>query len=154
MSYQKFHDRDVIALQLRSGNAQAFQYILDQFCPALCFFATRLTDDEVAAAGIVEEVIVKLWEARRRFYSLAAIRNFLYASTRNGCFNHVKKGQPSLSDQVWLQIWQETESYVQHEVIRAEVLREVCNHIGQAPFLRPGNVQSSPDSHHFNRTLF
>ena len=149
MSYQKFHDRDVVALQLRAGNTHAFQFILDQYCPAVCFFATRLIDDEAAAADIVEEAVVQLWAARRRFYSLAAIMNFLYASTRNGCFQHVKKGQPTLTDEVWLQIWQETESYVQHEVIRAEVLREVCSNIGQVRFLQPDNMHARPDSHHF-----
>lgn len=150
MDYQAFHDPDVIATALRAGNRDAFQFIIHQFGPALCFFATRLTGNELAAARIAEAVIVKLWASRKKFYSLIAIRNFLYASTREGCFLHIKKQQPAILDeQGWLQLWQKTESYVQCEVIRAEVLRQVCNNIDHRPLLPSTFVHARVHNHDF-----
>ncbi|WP_162915716.1 RNA polymerase sigma factor [Paraflavitalea soli] len=137
MDYQTFTANDAIALQLRADNIHAYQFILDQFSPALCFFATRLTGDEWAAAHITEQVALKLWDERKRFYSVAAIRDFLYASARDGCFRFVKKHQSHLKDDLtWLAIWQKTEGYIQCEIIRAEVLRQVSNNIEHLPCLR------------------
>lgn len=143
MDDQKFPINDVIALRLRSGNKYAYRFILDQFSPALCFFATRLTGDERVAAKVVEEVVLKLWDERKRFYSLVAIRDFLYASAREGCFLYVKKHQSTLKDDLtWLAIWQETESYIQCEIIRAEVLRQVSNNTMHLPGLVENNIHS------------
>lgn len=136
MDYQPFHQQDKIALQLRAGNTRAFRFILDQYGPALSFFAARLTGDATAAAGIVEEVALKLWKQRKQYYSLAGIRIFLYASTRESCFRYVKEHQRDLKDELtWLAIWQKTEEYVQCEMIRAEVLRQVFNNIEHIPLL-------------------
>lgn len=155
MDYQKFFTNDKIALELRAGNRQAYRFIFDQFSPALCFFATRLTGDEWAAINIVEQVVLKLWDERKRFYSLVAIRDFLYASAREGCFLFAKKLQPKLKDDLtWLAIWQETEYYVQLEIIRAEVLRQVSNNIDHLPSLVENSIYSGLHHHTFNRTLF
>lgn len=150
MSYQKFHDMDVIALQLRAGNTHTLQFILEQFSPALCYFAARLTDNETAATDIAEEAVLKLWDARKQFQSFTAIRNFLYASTRNGCFQYVKNWQQGIKDDdIWLHIWQETETYVEHEIIRAEVLRQVYNNIDQVPQLQSNNIYSVHDNNRY-----
>jgi|GEM_PF-1255066 len=150
MDNQKFPTNDVIALELRAGNRYAYQFILNQFSPALCFFAARLTGEEGVASNIVEQVVLKLWDERKRFYSLAAIRDFLYASAREGCFLFAKKLQPTLKDDLtWLAIWQETESYVQREIIRAEVLRQVSNNIDHLPDLLVSNTHSGLRPHLF-----
>lgn len=143
MDYQKHPVNDMIALQLRAGNRHAYQFIHNEFSPALCFFAARLTGDEGAGSNIVEQVVLKLWAERKRFYSLAAIRDFLYASAREGCFQFVKKHQQNLKDDLtWLAIWQETEVYIQREIIRAEVLRQVSNNIENSPGLPVNNIHS------------
>lgn len=115
MGYPKFHDRSIIALKLRAGNTDAFQYILDEYGPALCFFASRLTGNETAATVIAEEAILELWEARKQFYSLTAIRNFLYTRTYDGCRLRLQKDRTSFIDN----------DLIQQEIIRAEVLRQI-----------------------------
>lgn len=115
MSYPKFHDRSAVALKLRAGNTHAFQYILDEYGPALCFFASRLTGNEAAATMIAEEAVLQLWEMRKQFYSLTTIRSFLYTSTYDGCRLHLQKEQARIIDN----------DQIQQEIIRAEVLRQV-----------------------------
>ena len=149
MSYPKFHDMDIIVLRLRAGDTHAFQYILDQFCPALCYFASRLTDNESAAESIVEQTVLKLWNKRQQFLTQEAVKEFLYASTRDACFLYVKNWQQGIKDDnIWQQIWQETESYIQHEIIRAEVLRQFCNKIDQIPVSPAQYVHTGPNSNH------
>jgi RNA polymerase sigma-70 factor (ECF subfamily) len=130
MDDQLFSNKPIIATQLRAGNREVFQFLIDQYAPALCFFATRLTGNEQMAPRLVETVIIRLWKARRGFHTQAGIKNFLYNSMREACFQYLKDQQPDLADaQTWLAIWQDTEGYIQREVIRAEVLRQLCNHI-------------------------
>ncbi|WP_315817746.1 sigma-70 family RNA polymerase sigma factor [Paraflavitalea speifideaquila] len=146
MDDQSFSNEDVIAAQLKVGNREVFQFLVDQYSPALYFFATRLTGNELAGPRLVETVILKLWKARKGFRTQAGIKNFLYASMREACFQYVKDQQPDLADaQTWLTIWQETEGYIQREIIRAEVLRQVCNHIDHIPLLQPHHSPAAPN---------
>ncbi len=132
MSYPKFHERSVIALKLRAGNTHAFQYILDEYGPALCFFASRLIGNETAAASIAEEAVLQLWQVRKQFYNLTAIRNFLYASTCDGCRLYLQKKQARTIDN----------DQIQQEIIRAEVLRQVSHKPPRVSISVPDTIYS------------
>lgn len=132
MSYPKFHERSAVALKLRAGNSHAFQYILDEYGPALCFVASRLTGNETAAASIAEEALLQLWTARKQFYSLTAIRNFLYAGTCDGCRLYLQKRQARTIDN----------DQIQQEVIRAEVLRQVSQKLSRVSISVPDTIYS------------
>ena len=131
MSYPKFHDRSAVALKLRAGNTDAFQYILDEYGPALCFFASRLTGNAAAATEIAEEAVLQLWEMRKRFYSLTAISNFLYTSTYDGCRLHLQKEQRVIDN-----------DQIHQEIIRAEVLRQVRHKKSRISFTTPDTIYS------------
>lgn len=123
MSYQQNKEGNTIALQLRAGDPNAFQYLMDEYGPALYLFAIRLTGHEATAADIVEEALLQLWETREQFYTLTAIGNFLYASTGDGCRRHLQKQQAAPVDKHTLQ----------QALIRAEVIRLISHQRLQNP---------------------
>jgi len=126
MSYPAFHDTEVIVQHLHEGDAHTFKSILTQFYPALCFFANRLINDPVAAENIAAETMDALWHARKQFINLDTVKFFLYNHATKASLEFLKNWQKGIKDdEVWLQIWKETETYIQHEIIRAEVLRHL-----------------------------
>jgi RNA polymerase sigma-70 factor (ECF subfamily) len=129
MSYPAFHDTEVIVQHLHDGDARTFKSILTQFYPALCFFANRLTNDPAVAENIAAETMDALWHARKQFTNLDTIKFFLYDHATKASLEFVKSWQKGIKDdEVWLQIWKETETYIQHEIIRAELLRYLYQH--------------------------
>jgi len=129
MSYPAFHDTEVIVQHLHDGDARTFKSILTQFYPALCFFANRLTNDPAVAENIAAETMDALWHARKQFTTLDTVKFFLYDHATKASLEFVKNWQKGIKDDdVWLQIWKETETYIQHEIIRAELLRHLYHH--------------------------
>lgn len=83
-------EKDLL-FQLRSGDEKAFGMVFKEFYPGLCYFATRLIQDDAAAEEIVQDVLYKLWQKHGDFDNLVSIKAFLYISTRNASLNYIDK---------------------------------------------------------------
>ncbi|OQP48050.1 hypothetical protein A4H97_29905 [Niastella yeongjuensis] len=70
-----------------------FDRVFDEFFPQMQFFATRLIGDGEEARDIVNQVFLSLWNLRSRFETLVNIKAFLYITTRNHCFNYLRRRQ-------------------------------------------------------------
>jgi RNA polymerase sigma-70 factor (family 1) len=118
----------------REGQPAAFGSVFDHYYPALCYFASRLIQDVNAAEDIAQEALIKLWEKHEGFNNVHAIRSFLYITTKNACFNFMKRLQMGEKNhEEWSQIWDEYEDFVLNQLTRAEVLREVYNMLNMLP---------------------
>jgi len=118
----------------QQGQASAFNIVFNRYYPALCFFAARLTQNQLAAEDITQESFVKLWEKHAGFESADAIKAFLYISVRNACFNFVKRSQTAIKNQkVWSQVWDEAEDYVLNQMTYSEMLRELNFYLDNLP---------------------
>jgi RNA polymerase sigma-70 factor (family 1) len=112
-------------IDFRQGQSRAFTYVFEHYYPALRFFATRLTQNPPAAEDIAQETFIKLWEKHTGFHT-QAIKAFLYITTRNACFNFMKREQADAKNhRDWSRAWNESEDYVLNQVTRSEVMREV-----------------------------
>jgi RNA polymerase sigma-70 factor (family 1) len=110
----------------RQGQSRAFTYVFDHYYHAIRFFATRLTQNPPAAEDIAQETFIKLWEKHTGFHTPQAIKAFLYITTRNACFNFMKREQAGAKNhRAWSHAWDEAEDYVLNQVTRSEVMREV-----------------------------
>jgi len=148
MSYPTSHETRAIMQPLHAGDDAMFQYV-QQFYPALCYFSGRLTGNDEAAEEIATEAVSAFWQSRRQFTRLDQVTCFLYDHARKGSLAFVKNWQRGIKDdQVWTQIWKETETYVQHEMIRAEVLRHLYHqkyhHASLPPAVLPAQSDSNP----------
>jgi len=75
---------------LKKGNRQAFRKIFDQYHDALCSFGYRYIPDISEIEDLIQEVFISLWEKRKDFNHINAIKSFLYTSVRNKCLNNLK----------------------------------------------------------------
>jgi RNA polymerase sigma factor (sigma-70 family) len=77
--------------QFKSGDQKVFKMIHDHFFDRLTNFADKKINDPDTARDIVNKQLTKLWTLRSGFDSVKSIKAFLYISTRNACFDHIKK---------------------------------------------------------------
>lgn len=76
-----------------SRKPHAFKEIYSTYFSQLYLYAHKIIDDSEEAKDITIAVFTKLFAKSGDFNNLADIRGFLYTSTRNACFNHLKLQQ-------------------------------------------------------------
>ena len=110
----------------KEGQPRAFTYVFENYYHALRFFANRLIQDSPAAEDIAQETFIKLWEKHTGFHSPESIKAFLYITTRNACFNFIKRAQAGAKNQkMWSNSLDESDDFILNHLTRAEVVREI-----------------------------
>jgi RNA polymerase sigma-70 factor (family 1) len=132
-TYGKYLEEELIGL-LKQGNQQAYDQIFRKFYPALCFFARRFVSVESTAEEIVQDVLFKLWQKHADFDTILSVKGFLYISTKNACFDRIKKEQRQQHrDHNWYLQYEKFEPAVEQQIIHAEVLLEIQDAIELLP---------------------
>lgn len=75
------------------GDVAAFTKIVKMYNRPLRYFAWTMVKNREAAEEIANDGFFKLWQSRRNFDTLAAVKSFLYVVTRNACLNHVQSAR-------------------------------------------------------------
>ena len=110
----------------QQGQPRAFDYVFNHYYKPLRFFANSLIQDQPAAEDIAQETLIKLWKRHTDFHSPQAIKSFLYITTRNACFNFIKRAQSGAKNhQLWSNAWDESDDFILNHLTKAEVLREI-----------------------------
>lgn len=130
---QPYNETELLQ-QLYRGNKEAFSHVFREFYAALCAFAERLTGGKDHVEDIVEDVFMKIWVRQQSFEDLRHLKNFLYKSTRNACFDHLRSMEHSRERQAQFQQMQhQWESAADLQMIRVELYRSVYRAIDQLP---------------------
>ncbi|EDM38910.1 RNA polymerase ECF-type sigma factor [Pedobacter sp. BAL39] len=120
--------------QLKEGNNSALSYFFDLHYTSLCYFATRLTQDEAEAKDIVAESFVKVWEKRLDFPTATNIKAFLYIRCRNECLNYLRSLQrKTAAQQLYFDQLTLNDDGILHEIIQAEFLNILDEEINLLP---------------------
>ncbi|MEX2380654.1 MAG: RNA polymerase sigma-70 factor [Vicingaceae bacterium] len=83
-------DNQKLAKQIKQGDIRAYELLFKAYYQALCNFAYTFTEDLSVSEDIVQEIFVKLWEKRSELNIKDSIKSYLFQSTKNACFNHLK----------------------------------------------------------------
>jgi RNA polymerase sigma-70 factor (ECF subfamily) len=102
-----------------------FKKVFKSYFPSLCVFANKFVRNEDLAKDLVQDVFVKIWNYKIEFESEKSMKVYFYLSTKNACFDHLKKekrkGLPEeLSEEIEL-----TEDDVENEIVREETYRQL-----------------------------
>ena len=117
------------------GEEKGFTYFFNALYPALLYYAFRILGDKPTAEDVVEESFIKIWERHSTFTHPKVIKAWLYTTVRNGCLNRLQQQQRAINQQDQLAKLSEGEyeSFALHEIIRAEVIRELHENIESLP---------------------
>lgn len=119
----------------KKGTIGSFSYYYQLFYTPLRYFAGQLTGDTAAAADIVSDTFIKLWQRHAHFQTEANIKAFLYITTKNACLDFqkhlriVKRSQRTIADNA---PQQEDEAVISH-LIRTELYWHIYHAIEQLP---------------------
>jgi RNA polymerase sigma factor (sigma-70 family) len=100
----------------------------------LCYFANKLLNDQAEAEDIVSESFIKLLNTTLKAIHPAELRSFLFAVTRNSCFDFLRK-QKRINKQInQSPVIDEIDTCIlENEMIFAQVLQIVYEEIENLP---------------------
>lgn len=76
---------------LKKGDMAAFDAIYNTYCHKLHEFVIRYVKQEEDAEGIVQEVFIKIWEARTKIDVYASFESFLFTIAYNTTISLLRK---------------------------------------------------------------
>ncbi|MGN6417903.1 MAG: RNA polymerase sigma factor [Pseudobacter sp.] len=122
----RYTNTNAIVQEFRAGNAEIFAIIFHQFYLEACFYAKRILDKPRIAEQIVEQTFIDLWKSYSQFDNWNSIKVFLYSNVRDACFGRIEMGQRGIrEDGLSLYVWHEATQYMEKELSRPEVLKDI-----------------------------
>lgn len=89
-SSQRESDSDALVVRIRDGDRAAFDDLVRTHYAALCTFVRRVVDSSAVAEEIVQDVLMAVWERRRKLDPARSIKAYLYTSAHNRARNYLK----------------------------------------------------------------
>ncbi len=109
-----------------------FRNVFDAYYITLCVFANKFVENEDAAADIVQDCFVKLWQIRADFFYLHQVKSFLYTSVRNKALNEIEH-EKVVHEFANTFIEKSKESFFRDHLIEEETYRILTEAIDQLP---------------------
>jgi RNA polymerase sigma-70 factor, ECF subfamily len=83
-------ERELIK-SLHSGDQRAYGMLIRLYFQPLTIYAKSITLDSEQAKDIVQEVFVKIWNARNSLDVRSSLKSYLYRMTHNACIDQLRK---------------------------------------------------------------
>lgn len=126
MQQNNHYTAEAYILSFQAGEERGFSFFFKEFYAALCYFSYNIIKDKAAAEDIAEEAFIKLWERHSSFQNAANIKSFLYTIVRNASIDWLRQQKKRLAhSKEIIYLAEETESFIQQQIIEAETYREV-----------------------------
>lgn len=82
---------DVDTEALRRGDAEAWRQVLEAMGPGLLGYATRLTGSRSEAEEVVQDALVKVYQAIGEFEGRCSVRSWLYRAVHNRAIDSIRR---------------------------------------------------------------
>ena len=114
----------ILVIELRKGNAKAYEELYKQFHKRLYNYCCKLTHSETEAQGLVQEIFIAIWENREKLDENKSFSGFIFKIARNKCLNVLKH---KLAQQVYRHYLYNSSN--DHNDLRAEIEYTELNNI-------------------------
>lgn len=81
---------DLLFQLISESDEKAFNRLFRAAFAPLVLFACRYVRDKSAAADLVQETFIKLWQKRNELQQVRAARPYMYRAVRNLCLNYLR----------------------------------------------------------------
>lgn len=81
---------EILIAHLHKGDEMAFKELFCKYYLPLCSFAYQYVKDDGVTDDFVQDAFFCVWEKRKNFLVLPAVKSFLYLSVKNACLNWLK----------------------------------------------------------------
>jgi RNA polymerase sigma-70 factor, ECF subfamily len=111
-------DRELFE-QIKKGDKKSFETLFKTFYAPLCLFARNYIHDKDDCEEIVQGFFTKLWDKREHLDINSSVKNYLFSSVRNRCFNFLKH------EKIKLEYQTETLYETDHNIDSSNFMMEV-----------------------------
>jgi RNA polymerase sigma-70 factor (ECF subfamily) len=77
--------------RIRAGDAAAFEAMFKAYYPRLYRLAQSYVHDAEAAADLVQDVLLRVWEQRDRWEVTGSVASYLFGSARNRSIDYLRR---------------------------------------------------------------
>ncbi|WP_445732805.1 RNA polymerase sigma factor [Mariniflexile sp.] len=91
-----YSDQKTLIETLKKGEEKAFVYLVDHYSQRLYAYALTLTNDQVIAQDILQNVFLKTWENKHKINISTSLTNYLFRSIYNEFINQYKKKRSTM----------------------------------------------------------
>ncbi|TQO39733.1 RNA polymerase sigma-70 factor (ECF subfamily) [Arenibacter algicola] len=88
---KKFSDQKKLIKHPKKGNTAAYTFLVDLYYDKLCDYTRNLARDDFKSEDIVQNVIVRMWQQRKKLNSNISIKNYLFKSVYNEFVDQYRK---------------------------------------------------------------
>ncbi|WP_303317208.1 RNA polymerase sigma-70 factor [Flavivirga abyssicola] len=86
-----FNNNKYLSARLKLGDEKAYDFLMDVYYKKLCSYARSLTNDKEKAEDIVQNVMVNIWNSRKKIEYNVSINSYLYKSVYNEFLSEFRK---------------------------------------------------------------
>lgn len=126
-------EQDQLIRNIRRGDRNAFRAVFNQYFNTLCSFSFKYLEDKDEVQDLVQDAFITLWEKRKDFEHMLALKSYLYTSVRNKCLNILKHRSVQQKHEKALVYELESEQYFENQVIAEEAFNRLYQEIQLLP---------------------
>jgi|SRR5690606_915708 len=120
--------------QMNKVYAFSVEEVFKRYYPRLCHFAWQLLHDKDIVEDVVQDAFLAYWNNKDAIADHdTAIKNFLYTSVRNFCYNIIRREKTTQRFQLLHREEEQEESQVLAKIIRSEVMDEIYKIVQSMP---------------------
>jgi RNA polymerase sigma-70 factor, ECF subfamily len=83
-------DEDLLIRRARSGNQEAFGYLVDRHAPVIWTVINRMTGDSELAKDLFQETVVRFWKGLSGFQGASKLSTWLYRIAYRVCLDSLE----------------------------------------------------------------
>jgi RNA polymerase sigma-70 factor, ECF subfamily len=83
--------KDQLAMRIKLGDEQAFELFFRKYNIRLCAFANKFLDDPEESQEVVQDMFVKIWEAREEIDPENSLKSYVFKTVQNLSLNRLRR---------------------------------------------------------------
>jgi len=84
--------------KLKQGDEIAYQILYDKYYQWLCNYVFKLCENKKLSEDIVQDMLMKFYEKRRKITITGSLKNYLFTSCHNQFLQHLRKKKIKFDD--------------------------------------------------------
>lgn len=120
--------------EFRKGNEKALAYFFRQHYRSLCYFVSKMIQNDEEAEDIAAISFIKLWDRKDDFDTKKNVKAFLFITCRNASLNFLKHlERRNLRQEEYVKHLSDIDEFVLNQVVESEFLNALNQEIEQLP---------------------
>jgi RNA polymerase sigma-70 factor, ECF subfamily len=125
---------DILFQNIKKGDKKSFEQLFKLYYAPLCLFSHKFIADNDECEEIVQGFFMKLWDKREKIEINTSVKNYLFSSVRNSCFNYLKhKKIHNLYQKQVLQGYEDPQNDYSYFFLEADLYEKIDNAISELP---------------------